>query len=468
MKKFLRALSVMITMIMIIAVMPVTAMASSFSDAKNGVVLIVSNFTAPDDRTYIFKNEKTGRYGWLLKDNTVSLRGSGFAIGKENEPVQYIVTNAHVVLDETAVGIKSLDPLQAGVNISSKKANEVLVYFSYGANEFMRAQIYLLDEEKDICVLKLPQTTDKRNPLTICKSTDINMDDDFAALGFPSDSDRFVESTAQKFDVDDITMTRGAISRQTTDAKGRNVYQIDVDISPGNSGGPLVNSKGEVVGINTYYVPTSDGNKVNYAITIDELLAFVNRDMVPYTLSTEVSANPSGGEGESSAADPGSKPTTPPEEEKSDNTVMIIIIAAAAVVVIVVVAVIIVSKKKKSAGSNQQIQSSTPVQTPSRGAVITGVKGIMSNRDFPVNGSVIIGRNSQKCNICFPVDTKGISGTHCQIRQASRGYEIVDLGSSNGTFLGSGQRLTPDVPVIIPDGTYFYLGSAEQLFQIRY
>ncbi len=485
MKKILRALSAIIAAIMMIAAMSVTAFAGSFTEAKNSVVYIVSTFTAPDDRTYILYDNEINAYDWLHKGKSKSYRGSGFAIGEENEPVQYIVTNAHVVLDHTAESIKSANPLQASLNASSKNATEVRVYFSYGADDFMRAQIYMVDEERDICVLKLPEATDKRKPLIICDSSAIDMNDDFAALGFPSDSDLVVENTAVVYDADDATMTRGTVSKQTTDDEGRDVYQIDIDISPGNSGGPLVNSNGEVVGINTFSVTNRlTGHSLNYAVCIDELLDFIDRDKVPYTLSTEVSDNSSEGDDNSpedndssseekddqaadviQQTDPnGSKaPDNPKPEEKTGNTLMIVIIAAAAVVVIAVV-VIIISKKKKPASNNQTVSG----QASGKGAAIVGVKGIMTGREFPINGSVIIGRNSQKCNVCFPVDTKGVSGTHCQIRRVSGGYEIVDLGSSNGTFLGSGQRLTPQVPVIIPDGTYFYLGSAEQLFQIKY
>lgn len=453
----------MITTVMIIAAMPVTAFAAagSISGAKNGTVYIEADFVYSDTKPYVFN------FGTNSKPNykfaTAYSTGSGFAIGKEGENPQYIVTNAHVVLDDTAACVKAGFLLGENLSASSLTANSVRVYFSKAANEFMYAKIEKVDEEKDICILKLPEPTDKKIPLVICKSNDINEDDTFASLGFPGNATRYQEATDIKKDTSDMIVSRGDIKGRSTDADGVDVYQIGVDIFPGNSGGPLVNSKGEVVGINTYSV-----GDLKYAIVIDELLSIINRDSIPYTLSTEVSGTPSGGEGDTSAADPGSQPTEPPAE-KSDNTVMIIIIAAAAVVVIAVVAaVIIVGKKKKSASHNQQMQAFTPAQAARRGAVITGVKGIMSNREFPINGSVIIGRNSQKCNVCFPVDTKGISGTHCQIRQVSNGYEIVDLGSSNGTFLGSGQRLTPDVPVIIPDGTYFYLGSAEQLFQIKY
>ncbi len=510
MKRFFKLLSVMVTAVMALSLIAVPSGAETISDAKEGVVYIVSNFTSTSSNRYIWSYEtlvgagiwgrgdgSSGDYGYQTEyDPTISFRGSGFAIGNEGEPVEYIVTNAHVVLDETASGIKSLDPLNATMNVSSKKASEVLVYFSYGANDFMRAQIYMVNEEKDICVLKLPQATDKRKPLVVCRSSDIDENDDFAALGFPGDSDLLMDGTSISYDMNDITTTRGGISRKSTDENGRNVYQIDVDIAPGNSGGPLVNSKGEVVGINTYSITNlSSGHQQNYAIVIDELLSIINRDVVPYTLSGESSAG-SGTDGEedvtegnNDAAETAAEETSAAGEEtvsaaadvdsgnseSSNNTVLIVVIIAAAVVIAAVVIAVVLSKKKAPAAagtpanvSGQAMQPTTAADHSSRGAVITGMKGIMANRSFNVNGSIVLGRNAQKCNVCFPVDAKGISGVHCQIRQTANGYEITDLGSSNGTFLGNGQKLTPNVPTMLPDGTYFYLGSAEQLFQIKY
>lgn len=171
MKRFFRILSVFLTAVIFTVIMPSSVFAGSFSDSKSGVVFIVSNFTAAENNSYIFWNSLFGEYRYLPKGQTVSFRGSGFAIGNEGEDVQYIVTNAHVVLDDTADGIRSLDPISGAMNVSSKRASEVLVYFSYGANDFMRAQIYLVDETKDICILKLPQATDKRKACPRCSPT---------------------------------------------------------------------------------------------------------------------------------------------------------------------------------------------------------------------------------------------------------------------------------------------------------
>ena len=473
MNKLYKLISVLLVSAAALCAVMIPSSAAEHNNARNGVVFIQSIFT-PNPRTedyavFQYQDPTTGNYVYLPTYDQTILYGSGFAIGKQDEPVSYIVTNAHVVVDRYAEYM-SLDSTSAKFDVNSRKADEVRVYFSYGANDFMRAQIYYVNEKKDICILKLPQATDKRNPLVICRSENINMDDEFAALGFPGDSDIFMDNTGLSYDTNDITMTRGAISRKSTDQNGVQVYLIDVDIRSGNSGGPLVNSKGEVVGINTYSV-----GKSKYAVVIDELLAAVNRDVVPYTLSTEVSDT---AETESEISLPSetaetTQAVTEPAENKSSggmNIVVTIIAAAFAVLCIVLIVVLVMKNKKGSSAPSPApaVNSAVPEVGVSHTASITGIKGVMAGRSFPISGSAVIGRNPEKCTICFPVNTQGISGLHCEIRQNGSVYEIIDRGSSCGTFLGSGQKLAENVPTALPSGMYFYLGSTEQLFQINY
>lgn len=473
MNKLYKLISVLLVSAAALCAVMIPSSAAEHNNARNGVVFIQSIFT-PNPRTedyavFQYQDPTTGNYVYLPTYDQTILYGSGFAIGKQDEPVSYIVTNAHVVVDRYAEYM-SLDSTSAKFDVNSRKADEVRVYFSYGANDFMRAQIYYVNEKKDICILKLPQATDKRNPLVICRSENINMDDEFAALGFPGDSDIFMDNTGLSYDTNDITMTRGAISRKSTDQNGVQVYLIDVDIRSGNSGGPLVNSKGEVVGINTYSV-----GKSKYAVVIDELLAAVNRDVVPYTLSTEVSDT---AETESEISLPSETAETTqtvaePAENKSSGgmNIVVTIIAAAFGVLCIVLIVVLVMKNKKGSSAPSPAPaagSAVPEIGVSHTASITGIKGVMAGRSFPISGSAVIGRNPEKCTICFPVNTQGISGLHCEIRQNGSVYEIIDRGSSCGTFLGSGQKLAENVPTALPSGMYFYLGSTEQLFQINY
>lgn len=483
MNKLYKLISILLISAAALCAVMIPSSAAEHSKAKDGVVYIESTFVPnPETNDYaIFGGLKrvpgvteplplgTGGSGYYITYQTISCRGSGFAIGEEGQPVSYIVTNAHVVVDEYA-RYMSLDSTTAKTEVNSRRADEVRVYFSYSSNDFMRAQIYYVNEKKDICILKLPEPTDKRKPLVICRSEDIDMDDEYAALGFPFDSDLFMDNTGLAYNIDDITMTRGAISRKSTDQNGVQVYLIDVDIRSGNSGGPLVNSKGEVVGINTYGVLDS-----NYAVVIDELLAAVNRDVVPYTLSTEVSDT---AETESEISLPSETAETTqtvaePAENKSSggmNIVVTIIAAAFAVLCIVLIVVLVMKNKKGSSAPSPApaVNSAVPEVGVSHTDSITGIKGVMAGRSFPISGSAVIGRNPEKCTICFPVNTQGISGLHCEIRQNGSVYEIIDRGSSCGTFLGSGQKLAENVPTALPSGMYFYLGSTEQLFQINY
>lgn len=409
-------LALAMTMICGVSAYADTVRIRNANDARNSVVFIYGEGLsyALDEAGELIFDEN-----FNIKKVPVAWSGSGFAIGDPKKNVEYIVTNAHVVTD-----------------IFGNMGN-LRVYFSYAQNDFVVPTLYKIDKEKDIAVLKLPEPTDKRTALVLCPSDKVDMNNEVSALGYPYTSDLLGDNS--KYDINDVTVTRGVISReyyenQTT----RAMYQIDAYINHGNSGGPLVNAKGEVVGINT--VGLEGDGSINGAIKIDELINLVPRDQLGYVVST------------------GRKPINP----------IIIIIIAVVVLGGAAVFVIIMLKKKKGYPSAPYRSGASKSSSSANGAVITGMKGIMANRTFTINGSITIGRNAQKCNVAYPVDAQGVSGVHCQIRQASGGYEIIDCGSSNGTYLGNGQKLAPNVPVLIPDGTFFYLGSAEQLFQIKY
>lgn len=403
MKRFIKVLSVVLAAMIFVCSIPVSAASASGIDrARNGVVFITSELGS----------------------------GSGFAIGSDLDgPVQYIVTAGHMVIGDDGY-----------------RCSQATVWFSAMANEFMIAEVYAVDTSRDLCILRLPEPTTKRNALPI-NSTVLGSGEHVYALGYPiygnAGKDYVTMST------NDLVMTDGIISQQMRMVEknlGFEAYMHSAPTTFGNSGGPLVNSNGEVVGVNFKITTVDSVVTGSLAVISDELQRVLDSYRVEYATSS------------------GSQQTA----SSGDSTLIVIIaIAAAVVVAAVIVVVIIMMKKKKGSGGSGSYNPSTPSSSKG-GAVIVGMKGIMANRSFNINGSIVLGRNGQKCDVAFPVDSKGISGVHCQIRKSDSGYEIMDCGSSNGTFLGSGQKLTPNVPVFIPDGTYFYLGSAEQLFQIKY
>jgi serine protease Do len=58
----------------------------------------------------------------------------------------------------------------------------------------------------------------------------------------------------------------------------RSMIQTDAAVNPGNSGGPLVNIKGEVIGINTFIVSETGGNiGIGFAIPVDQVVSILSR-----------------------------------------------------------------------------------------------------------------------------------------------------------------------------------------------
>lgn len=147
--------------------------------------------------------------------------GSGFVfhLGK------YILTNAHVV-----EGYSQVDLMING----NKYAGTVL-----GVNS-----------QYDIAVVSAGNNVNFAN-LTLSDSSKVSAGDEVVALGFPV----YVSSV--------VTVTRGIVSAVYSD-----YIQTDASIHPGNSGGPLVNDLGEVIGINTLGLSAGGlgGTGLGYAI----------------------------------------------------------------------------------------------------------------------------------------------------------------------------------------------------------
>ena len=80
---------------------------------------------------------------------------------------------------------------------------------------------------------------------------------------------------------------------------------------------------------------------------------------------------------------------------------------------------------------------------------------------------ITIGKNPERCNICYPPGAGGIGSEHCEIRLRTDGQvELVDLGSMSGTFLENGRRLLANVPTILPNGGRFYIATAGEMYRL--
>lgn len=386
-------------------------------EARNGVVYVQA--VAYDD-----------------KGSSLISSGTGWAIGKPGEPVEYIVTNGHVV-EAGYMYPKQYANITGGINI----------YFSAAENDYVVGQVvyYSAPTEKDIAIIKLPSATDKRTALRLRSSSEVEVGETVYALGYPGTAK--VGQDFKTYDQNDITLTRGVISKKMTpNFSTYSAFQMDTYISGGNSGGPLVDENGFVVGINSAGIEASGIDiGMNYAIVTDELTKILDSERIEYTLAG------------------GGLSWTQPW--------FAYVFLPIGVLALIGGIILLVTSKKGGQGAPAPAGAAAGMgsgKAPARGgrgpvekrAVLRGVTGKYSGQSFDLlKGKVVIGRDPATCNIVFDKNTPGISGRHCQVVYDPNEdcFIITDLGSSYGTFLGNGKKLTANVAEKLSTGDTFYL-----------
>ena len=184
----------------------------------------------------------------MFGPTTGTSTGSGFVITEDG----YVVTNHHVVDGATGITVTMHD----GAEYPAKLVGS--------------------DSTNDVAVLKITESV-RLKAVAIGSSEALNVGDQVVAIGNP-----LGELTS--------TLTVGYVSAKgrdvTTDGKTINMIQTDAAINSGNSGGPLFNSQGEVVGITTakYSGSSSSGASIEgigFAIPIDDVVPLVD-DLMNY------------------------------------------------------------------------------------------------------------------------------------------------------------------------------------------
>lgn len=196
-----------------------------------------------------------GMYGYApqQQEQEVEGSGSGIIVGKNDEEL-LIATNYHVV----------------------EGADTLSVAFADG--NAVEASVKGFDEERDLAVVSVALDDIKDDTMEAISVAKIGSSDDLKvgeqvvaignALGYgQSVTTGIVSAKNRRMDSENSTVTDGS----DDNSDGVNLIQTDAAINPGNSGGALLNMEGEVVGINSAKLASTEVEGMGYAIAISDV-----------------------------------------------------------------------------------------------------------------------------------------------------------------------------------------------------
>ena len=173
--------------------------------------------------------------------------GSGFIIHQDG----YVITNDHVVAGERIISITQF-----------RKGKNELIKENYD-----NVRIVATGGNIDLALLKIEGQSGRKTFPTVPlgNSTELKQGERVFAIGSPLGLERSV--------------SEGIVSLRNRIIQSRLHVQTTAEISPGNSGGPLFNYRGQVVGVNNMKVVSSGAEGLGFSIPVRQLKTFLeNRD----------------------------------------------------------------------------------------------------------------------------------------------------------------------------------------------
>jgi S1-C subfamily serine protease len=183
---------------------------------------------------------KIDKFSQIRGKEIITGSGSGFVFSSDG----LILTNAHVIDDSDRLNVTSLD-----------------------GNEF-KGELTGIDKDTDIAIIKIFGSG--YTPLKLGVSGDLKIGQLVIAIGNPLGYQHSVS-----------TGVLSAVGRTMRTPGGHlidDILQSDAPLNPGNSGGPLIDTNGEAVGINTAIIQSAQG--ISFSIAIDTV-----KEMARYLIS---------------------------------------------------------------------------------------------------------------------------------------------------------------------------------------
>jgi serine protease Do len=145
-----------------------------------------------------------------------------------------VLTNAHVVIEErTGKPFARLSVFLKPVRVTGESKSDL--------SRMARAKLLAYSQPLDLALLKLEGGTEPRPVVDVSESGRVRIGDRVVAIGHPEQGGLW-------------TLTTGVISAEVDNfngVKGKHVFQTETGLNRGNSGGPLLNGAGQMIGVNT-------------------------------------------------------------------------------------------------------------------------------------------------------------------------------------------------------------------------
>ena len=341
------------------------------------------------------------RLGVYNGDELIST-GSSFPIAKD-----VFVTNFHVIEDS---------------KFSKEYKTKALIEVSNGNYETKDVKLLASDEEKDLAVVQILGLD--KEPLTLYSdlnesSTREKLSDTVVySIGFPSSSEMMQDGEITQSNIVP-TSKRGIVSKFTK-FNVKNHYQkkvemieTDATVNAGNSGGPLINERGEVIGINEMKIVSNNIDNVYYAIRVDELISFLDENKIEY----------------------------------QNNDKLFLYLTLAGTTALLLLLVYIFYRRQNSLSKAFTLKS------------LTG-----NRKNIKLNStSLIIGRSA---TASISIADKMLSEEHITIQVIGNRVMIKDLESTNGTYINA-KKIETQKLIQLERGSELLLGSKNVAYLLK-